>query len=666
MTKAAIIKLSDYKQRMQSSGTDDGSRMQAERAEKLVKDSMEIDKKGLTATEILNANLLKLTKAIQEQNKAGMISDKAGGVKSYGGAKGAIKERVDNIKDFFTLRGFLDKTGIVERGSKGFLGGIVDAGLEKREAKQQYVKDRLNIDKNYVKGIGGGVEKATETFSKQFDAGQESLIAVQNNKKEMDRLAAAGFTPDQIARSTEAKQQAGLEADLAKKDSRFRILGGPAADKESPKATKDNVLPFKSDDMTSSEEEVENLRLMNDQTGLLAKIEENTRPVTGGAKGGDEKEKAKGMFEGLTGGMGGFIKRMIGNIGSVLSSIGSLLVEGLVGAFKFLFNPRMLLKVLTKVALPIMIVGSLVNGLIDGFKTFFETGSLTEALIAGLGGVLDFLTFGLIDKNTIKAVSDWIGGFVDDFIIKPVQEFIGFIGKSFDEYIAQPLTKAFEWVGGVMDEYIVQPIKDFFAPVGDFFKNISDGIKGFFENFEIPGFKIFGKEFGPWHPFKKETTTTESAPANDQKFVAYSQQRSTGDMLAKEASDKETGNQSASYKAEVKKKTTDLAAANPEMEKRYQLDKKNLKPIKTDEELKKELLSDSPNVTIDKKLLADKVAGDSKAVEAGKTTPPPAPAPTIIQQNNSNTSRQTTQISSPQPRNYDNPINEFVRKRAYQ
>lgn len=664
MTKAAIIKLSDYKQRMQSSGTDDGARMQSERAEKLVKDSMEVDKKGLTATEILNANLVNLTKAIQEQNKAGQISDKAGGVKAYGGAKGAIKERVDNIKDFFTLRGFLDKTGIVERGSKGFLGGIADAALEKREARQQYVKDRLNVDKNYVKGIGGGVDKASQTFAKQFDVGQESLISVQNNKKEMDRLAAAGFTPDQIARSTEAKQQAGLEADLAKKDSRFRILGGPAMEK-APKATRDNVVPFKSDDTTTSEEEVENLRLMNDQTSILAKIEENTRPVAAN-KGGDDKEKTKGMFEGLTGGMGGFVKRMIGSIGSVLSSIGGLIVDGLVGAFKFLFNPRMLLKLLTKVALPVMIVGSLVNGIIDGFKAFAETGSIGEALIAGLGGVLEFLTFGLIDKDTIKAVSDWIGGFVDDFIIKPVKDFIGFIGKSFDEYIAKPLTKAFEWVGGVMDEYIVQPIKDFFAPVGDFFKNISDGIKGFFDNFEIPGFSIMGKQFGPWHPFKKEpAASTESSPANDQKFVQYSQQRATGDMMAKEASDKETGNQSKSYKAEVAKKTTDLAAANPEMEKRYQLDKSNLKPIKTEAELKKELLSDSPNVTVDKKLLADKVSADSKAIEAAKSTPPAPVAPTIIQQNNSNTSRQTTQISSPQPRNYENPINEFVRKRAY-
>lgn len=241
----------------------------------------------------------------------------------------------------------------------------------------------------------------------------------------------------------------------------------------------------------SDENQLEASRMEETQTSLLEKIEENTRP----SNDKDKPEKPDGsgnsIIDKLLGGLMGFL----GN--------------GLKSAFKLLFNPRNLLKVLSKVALPVMIIGAIGNGIIDAFKTFFNGGSFADALIAGLGGVLEFLTFGLIDANTIKSIKNFFTGLVDDYLVKPITNFINMIGDAFKTYI-------------------VEPIEKFFEPVTNFFKDIVNNVTSFFENFEIPGISvtipIIDKEIslGPWHPFKSEDTaqTNKSIGANQQMTTA--------------------------------------------------------------------------------------------------------------------------------------------------
>jgi len=532
MTKAAITKLSDYKAKM--GGTPITAQTHNEGvADKLAKDSVEVEKKNLNATEILNMSLKNLTSTIKEQIKSqggvqGAVGDKAEKVKSYKGAGGAVKERVDDFKKLFTLRGFLDKTGIVKKGSTGFISGIADAALEKREARQEYVKDRLNVDKNYVKGIGGGEAKASKTFASQFEKGNDALIKVQENSKAMAGLSERGFSGSQVARSTEAGNQAGLEANLAKADSRFREgvartpSGQPQVQKAPSGKTSDNVIPlFKkadkeessgvSDAMSTSEEEMENARLMALQTDTLIQIEENTRlgrKVTGGDD--DKKKESGGLLGNLLGGPKKFLSGLISSLMGVLSSVGSMLMTGLTAALKFLFNPKMLMKLFSKVLLPLAIVGSIVNGLMDGFKVFMDGGSIGDALIAGLGGMLEFLTFGLIDAKVIGNVVEWLTGFVDEWIIQPITNFFNFLGEAFNTYIAEPITAAFEMVGNLFTEYILNPLKEIFAPIANFFKKIKDQVFGFLEDFGIPeiGFTIpiINKKVsvGPFYPFRPD------------------------------------------------------------------------------------------------------------------------------------------------------------------
>ena len=118
--------------------------------------------------------------------------------------------------------------------------------------------------------------------------------------------------------------------------------------------------------------------------------------------------------------------------GGLLDSIIGMFSGGFMDAIKSLFNPKMLMKVFTKVFLPLAIIGTLFSGIMDGFKRYKETGSFSEAIVAGLGGMLNFITFGIFGEDTLKN--------------------------------------------------LFQSISDFLSPITDTISNIFTGIKDFFKN----------------------------------------------------------------------------------------------------------------------------------------------------------------------------------------
>lgn len=552
----------------------------------------------------VNSNVIKLFSEIKKSadlTKRPITSAEAKGItsdvmgrrhyKTFGERVTGVKE---NVKDFFTMRGFLDKTGIVKRGT----GGMFSDALDRREAKQQYVQSRLKMDPT---ARLHGTEKASQIFAKQFDEQQRVERDIRVNESKLSKYKKQGFTEEQIKRSEEFKKREVLATEMAKVDPRVRPEGfdpktgkvkvkpesaTKQADvakksviqadtdtvtrkaKAEPKTAKvqkatsgasasssilsavSNVIPFpgastKEDKpsiaaaLGNEEATLEQNKKVDEQTELLKKIEENTRGGAGPAKPQKAEEDSGG---------------------GLLSGIMDFLGKGIMSAFKFLFNPKNLLKVFTKFLAPALIIGSLVNGIMDGFKAFAETGSIGEALIAGLGGVLSFLTFGLFDAETIRGVVDAVSGFVDDYIIQPITSFFNFLGDAFDTYIAKPITEAFETVSGLFNEYIIEPLKTVFEPVTKFFSDLKDTVVGWFENFEIPGinFTVLGKQFGfgPWHPFKSEASATPApaaqsatpAPAaggNDSAKVAAANQPQSGDAVSKQSESNKEANREA-------------------------------------------------------------------------------------------------------------------------
>jgi hypothetical protein len=107
-----------------------------------------------------------------------------------------------------------------------------------------------------------------------------------------------------------------------------------------------------------------------------------------------------------------------GDSGGLLGGIIDFFKNGLLGALGMIFSPANILKSLGKIFLIAAVITSLFEGITAGFKKWQETGDLSEAILTGLGAMLDFLTFGLFGEDQlrelVKQVGDVIGPIIDD------------------------------------------------------------------------------------------------------------------------------------------------------------------------------------------------------------------------------------------------------------
>jgi hypothetical protein len=184
---------------------------------------------------------------------------------------------------------------------------------------------------------------------------------------------------------------------------------------------------FKSQD--AEESQLEAARLKPQSSGSPTVIK----------KDGDMKDSSAGG--------GGFL-------GGIIDSVKT----GLLGGITSLFNPMSLLKILGKAFAIGALLYSLFEGITAGFKKWQETGDLSEAIITGLGAMIDFLTFGLFGEDSLRKLINSIGE-----VVEPIIDSIKQAYYSFKDWIAN--------------------------------------------NVGIPKFEFLGKTFGPYYPFKKDSSS---------------------------------------------------------------------------------------------------------------------------------------------------------------
>jgi hypothetical protein len=118
-------------------------------------------------------------------------------------------------------------------------------------------------------------------------------------------------------------------------------------------------------------------------------------------------------------------KKEGGFLGSFIPDFAKNFISG----FKKLFTggklTKILGKVFSKVFLPLTIIATLFSGITAGFKKYQETGSFKDAIVAGLGGMLDFITFGLVGEDELKNVFDSVSSFLDPIMNKISEIFTG-------------------------------------------------------------------------------------------------------------------------------------------------------------------------------------------------------------------------------------------------
>ena len=157
--------------------------------------------------------------------------------------------------------------------------------------------------------------------------------------------------------------------------------------------------------------------------------------------------KKDGDMKDSSAGGGGFL-------GGIIDSV----KNGLLGGITSVFNPMSLLKILGKAFAIGALLYSLFEGITAGFKKWQETGDLSEAIITGLGAMIDFLTFGLFGEDSIRKLINSVGE-----VVEPIIDSIKQAYYSFKDWIAN--------------------------------------------NVGIPKFEFLGKTFGPYYPFKKDSSS---------------------------------------------------------------------------------------------------------------------------------------------------------------
>ena len=119
-------------------------------------------------------------------------------------------------------------------------------------------------------------------------------------------------------------------------------------------------------------------------------------------------------------------------------------------AFKKIFSFKNIMKVFSKVFVPLTIIASLFSGIKDGFEEYRKTGDLSKAIFAGLGGVLEFLTLGVFGEDTVRNIFDKLGSLFEP-ISQSIQKVFGGIKSFFLGLFGGKDVKADDTVGTKKD-----------------------------------------------------------------------------------------------------------------------------------------------------------------------------------------------------------------------
>jgi len=237
-----------------------------------------------------------------------------------------------------------------------------------------------------------------------LNASKESIESALSGK---DTISIADFKKILAGETLEAAPKESVAAsNVTEIADNIKVI---AENSEVEKSVAKDMIEVQEKLALTPEEKKEQIEVAKEQVDVLKSIEENTRATTDSAPKEENKpEESKGGFlSGLLGFLGGALSGGIAGLfaGGVAGAGGGIL-SALVGGIKTFIITAF--KALLKGAIITMLVGGLINGILDGLEEYKKSGSITEALWAGLAGFIEFLSFGLIDKEDLDAFSDLV------------------------------------------------------------------------------------------------------------------------------------------------------------------------------------------------------------------------------------------------------------------
>ena len=287
------------------------------------------------------------------ENVKGRLAEGQGFGASF---KGAASDKIAEAKDAFSSKG-LKKLG--KKAYNEFFGGDDIISARMRGLLKKKDVEKLDSDKSaFGAAVGGGVGPTP-------DMGEESNNLLHIIAKES--MSLHGMARDMNVLRQNVIKLVNLEnAGKAKKDRKESV-------------NKADMWMLKEDDREAKLEADKN-KLKKSKSPKA----ESTKP--------DEKS------------------------GGILDSVFGFFKDGLLKSITSLFNPMAILKVIGKVFVIATVLISLFKGITAAFDKWQETGSIKEALIAGLGAIVDFLSFGLFGEDSVRKLFDGVQEFLDPII----------------------------------------------------------------------------------------------------------------------------------------------------------------------------------------------------------------------------------------------------------
>lgn len=252
-----------------------------------------------SAADTLNANIKKVGKELEKQTKSldGIYKFNS---ETSGKAKSALEEpgrksfgeKLKGMLQQFTPTGIL--RSIEKKAGTGLFGGILGNIAGRAADVRERASDIKNLDPELFKKLGaGGVKKMARTQVDQLETSKRA------NRETESKISGILSRNPNLSEEDLASFQGG-RALLQERDKNVAGLGlGRIANKK-PKEDEEKEATAEKESGAlafSDETQIESQRELTQQTGLLQKIEENTRPMKGKEETNNEKTK-KGEDEG--------------------------------------------------------------------------------------------------------------------------------------------------------------------------------------------------------------------------------------------------------------------------------------------------------------------------------------------------------------------------------
>jgi hypothetical protein len=290
---------------------------EGKRTEELIKVEKELVKVNKDQLELEQDRLKKM------EEEAKLLTQLVSGFKTF-------KTPIEKLQDAFK-----STSAAFQNPGKSLMKMLnVGGAFNKQIAKSDFVEKQKAL----------GSTKSDKELKEDFKQANKASIAVQDNEKKLDELkkktgisneSALAKTPegrkllDTRAKTTEEYKKydigAQIQTDSSEPKAPLTALNAPAAAVE-----KTPTSAFASAG-EQQEAQVENARMMGDQTSLLQKIEENTRPGGSTASKASEAGSGGGLLGGIGAGLGALGKGIGKGMQSLLSGVGRGLISLSVG-----------------------------------------------------------------------------------------------------------------------------------------------------------------------------------------------------------------------------------------------------------------------------------------------------------------------------------------------